>query len=77
MCTRITYVTKHVTYRNNILFISLALWYDRAMQKHVPESLSLSRKILFALGQLGWSLASYAPGMLLVYFYMPAFVTHK
>jgi Na+/melibiose symporter-like transporter len=35
------------------------------------ESLPLSKKILFALGQLGWSLASYAPGMLLVYFYMP------
>lgn len=41
------------------------------MPKQVPQSLSLSRKILFALGQLGWSLASYAPGMLLVYFYMP------
>lgn len=35
------------------------------------ETLPLSKKILFSLGQLGWSLASYAPGMLLVYFYMP------
>ncbi|AEV28026.1 Na+/melibiose symporter-like transporter [Sphaerochaeta pleomorpha str. Grapes] len=35
------------------------------------ETLPFSKKILFALGQLGWSLASYAPGMLLVYFYMP------
>jgi Na+/melibiose symporter-like transporter len=39
-------------------------------QKNIG-SLPLSKKILFALGQLGWSLASYAPGMLLVYFYMP------
>ncbi len=35
------------------------------------KQLPLSRKILFSLGQFGWSLASYAPGMLLVYFYMP------
>lgn len=34
-------------------------------------SLPLSKKIIFALGQLGWSLTSYAPGMLLVYFYLP------
>lgn len=39
--------------------------------KHIPETLPLGRKILFSLGQLGWSLTSYAPGMLLVYFYMP------
>jgi Na+/melibiose symporter-like transporter len=36
-----------------------------------PQTLSLGKKIIFALGQLGWSLASYAPGMLLVYFYLP------
>ena len=36
-----------------------------------PQRLSLSKKILFALGQLGWALTSYAPGTLLVYFYMP------
>jgi glycoside/pentoside/hexuronide:cation symporter, GPH family len=36
-----------------------------------PQTLTLGKKILFALGQLGWSLASYAPGMLLVYFYLP------
>ncbi len=36
-----------------------------------PSSLPLSKKIIFALGQLGWALTSYAPGMLLVYFYMP------
>ena len=35
------------------------------------QSLPMGKKILFALGQLGWSLASYAPGMLLVYFYLP------
>lgn len=35
------------------------------------ESLPLSKKIIFALGQLGWALTSYAPGMLLVYFYLP------
>lgn len=35
------------------------------------SQLPLTRKILFSLGQFGWSLASYAPGMLLVYFYMP------
>jgi glycoside/pentoside/hexuronide:cation symporter, GPH family len=35
------------------------------------QSLPLGKKILFSLGQFGWSLASYAPGMLLVYFYLP------
>jgi len=34
-------------------------------------SLPLSKKIIFSLGQLGWALTSYAPGMLLVYFYLP------
>ena len=31
----------------------------------------LSQKIIFALGQLGWSLAVYSAANLLVYFYMP------
>jgi GPH family glycoside/pentoside/hexuronide:cation symporter len=31
----------------------------------------LSQKIIFALGQLGWSLASFGAANLLVYFYMP------
>ncbi len=35
------------------------------------QKLPLSKKIIFALGQLGWALASYAPGNLLVYYYMP------
>lgn len=37
----------------------------------MKPSLPLSKKIIFALGQLGWALTSYAPGMLLVYFYLP------
>jgi GPH family glycoside/pentoside/hexuronide:cation symporter len=35
------------------------------------EKLPLSKKIIFAIGQFGWSLVSYAPGMLLIYYYMP------
>jgi glycoside/pentoside/hexuronide:cation symporter, GPH family len=37
----------------------------------IQPGLTLSKKIIFALGQLGWALASYAPGNLLVYFYLP------
>jgi Na+/melibiose symporter-like transporter len=33
--------------------------------------LPLGKKIIYALGQLGWSLASYGAGNLLVYFYLP------
>lgn len=43
-------------------------------KKSTPESLPvlpLWRKIMYALGQFGWSLASFAPGNLLTYFYMP------
>jgi glycoside/pentoside/hexuronide:cation symporter, GPH family len=36
-----------------------------------PEKLPLGKLILFALGQLGWSLASYGVGSLVTYFYMP------
>jgi Na+/melibiose symporter-like transporter len=35
------------------------------------EKLPLGKKIIYALGQLGWSLGSYSVGNLLVYFYMP------
>ncbi|HOO33634.1 MAG TPA: MFS transporter [Thermotogota bacterium] len=35
------------------------------------EKLPFSRKIIYALGQLGWSLASFAVGNALVYFYLP------
>jgi len=35
------------------------------------EKLPFSRVIFFALGQLGWSLASFAVANLLTYFYMP------
>ncbi|MFW5712452.1 MAG: MFS transporter [Spirochaetota bacterium] len=36
-----------------------------------PEPLPTWKKFMYALGQLGWALTSYAPGMLLVYYYMP------
>lgn len=36
-----------------------------------PLSLPMWKKIMYALGQLGWSLASYGVGNLLVYFYSP------
>ena len=35
------------------------------------EKLPFSKKIIYALGQLGWSLASFAVGNALVYFYLP------
>lgn len=41
------------------------------MSTNLPEKLPLGKKIIYALGQLGWALTSYAPGMLLVYYYMP------
>ncbi len=37
----------------------------------VPEKLPLWKLVIFALGQLGWSLASYSVGSLIMYFYMP------
>jgi Na+/melibiose symporter-like transporter len=40
------------------------------MQRTV-ETLPLWKKIIYALGQLGWSLASFSVGNLLVYFYLP------
>ena len=36
-----------------------------------PEKLPFPKLIIFALGQLGWSLASYGVGNLVNYFYMP------
>jgi len=36
-----------------------------------PEKLPLGKLIIFALGQMGWSLASYGVSNLLIYFYMP------
>lgn len=41
------------------------------LQSLLPASPRLNVLILYALGQLGWSLASFAVGNLLVYFYMP------
>lgn len=35
------------------------------------ETLPLWKKIIYALGQLGWSLASFSIGNLLIYFYLP------
>jgi len=35
------------------------------------KKLSTAKIIVFALGQPGWALASFAPGNLLVYLYMP------
>ncbi|MCE7925662.1 MAG: MFS transporter [Haliscomenobacteraceae bacterium CHB4] len=40
-------------------------------QPIVPISPPLSALILYAMGQLGWSLASFGVGNLLIYFYMP------
>ncbi|MFQ3547956.1 MAG: MFS transporter [Termitinemataceae bacterium] len=37
----------------------------------VVESLPFSKKIVYALGQLGWSLASYGAANFLNYFYLP------
>ena len=36
-----------------------------------PERLPLGKLVIFALGQLGWSLASYGVSNLIMYFYMP------
>ncbi len=36
-----------------------------------PEKLPLAKLIVFALGQMGWSLASYGVSNLVMYFYMP------
>ena len=36
-----------------------------------PEKLPRSKVLIYALGQLGWSLASYGVSSLLMYFYMP------
>ncbi|MFN0215995.1 MAG: MFS transporter [Saprospiraceae bacterium] len=41
------------------------------LQPLVPIRPGLNILILYAVGQLGWSLASFAVGNLLVYFYMP------
>lgn len=41
------------------------------LQPLVPIRPPLSVLILYALGQLGWSLGGYAVGNLLIYFYMP------
>jgi glycoside/pentoside/hexuronide:cation symporter, GPH family len=38
---------------------------------HTPQRPPLSTLLIYAAGQLGWSLASYAVGSLLTYFYMP------
>ncbi|MGO8693773.1 MAG: MFS transporter [Rectinemataceae bacterium] len=36
-----------------------------------PEKLPMVKLVVFALGQLGWSLASYSVSNLVMYFYMP------
>jgi len=41
------------------------------LQALLPVRPPLNVLILYALGQLGWSLASFAVGNLLIYFYMP------
>ncbi|MBL7825999.1 MAG: MFS transporter [Saprospiraceae bacterium] len=41
------------------------------VQELLPVKAPLSVLALFSLGQFGWSLASYAVGNLLVYFYLP------
>ena len=38
---------------------------------NLPEKLPTGKLIIFALGQLGWSLASYGVSNLVMYFYMP------
>jgi glycoside/pentoside/hexuronide:cation symporter, GPH family len=44
--------------------------------ERVPEKLPLWKLIIFALGQLGWSLASYGVSNLVMYFYMPPETSH-
>jgi glycoside/pentoside/hexuronide:cation symporter, GPH family len=39
--------------------------------EQAPEKLPLWKLIIFALGQLGWSLASYGVSNLIMYFYVP------
>jgi hypothetical protein len=41
------------------------------LQPIVPIRPPLKVLILYAMGQLGWSLASFSVGNLLIYFYMP------
>ncbi|MEM9822031.1 MAG: MFS transporter [Bacteroidota bacterium] len=41
------------------------------MKKDMPQRPPLSVKIIYALGQLGWSLTSFGAANLLVYFYFP------
>jgi Na+/melibiose symporter-like transporter len=41
------------------------------LTEHVPEKLPVWKLIIFALGQFGWSLASYGVSNLVMYFYMP------
>ena len=41
------------------------------LQKLLPVRPGLNILILYAMGQLGWSLASFGVGNLLIYFYMP------
>jgi GPH family glycoside/pentoside/hexuronide:cation symporter len=43
----------------------------QALQALVPQQASIGILILYAIGQLGWSLASYSVSNLLIYFYMP------
>jgi hypothetical protein len=41
------------------------------MKSQAPEKLPFPLLIVFALGQFGWSLASFSVANLLTYFYMP------
>lgn len=41
------------------------------MEKNSVMQLPYWKKVMYALGQLGWSLTSFAVGNLLVYFYLP------
>lgn len=44
---------------------------DQPLQPLVPIQAPLRVLILYAMGQFGWSLASFCAGNLLIYFYMP------
>jgi Na+/melibiose symporter-like transporter len=42
-----------------------------AVARGAPEKLPFAKKIAYALGQLGWSLASYGAANFLIFFYLP------
>lgn len=46
-------------------------FWEVSMSAYKAETLPLWKKIMYALGQFGWSLGSFSVGNLLVYFYLP------